>query len=263
MRIYIDKDTIQKKGLLGRRLSMAGLIILGAGMLASFAPGMIQKWETSQPALFQSPFIQWTYKGGWLYLSMAALIFGFILGQIGNHYMRRFLRPRRPDMVVAQALKGFDDRNRLYVWASPIDLVFAGPAGVFAITSRDIAGEIEIVNGSVKTPFSLRKILFFFGDESPGRPLDEAKSQAEKLTEWLTEELGKETPISVRPLVIFTNEKAKVTAKDADVPVIHAKQLKQFLKNKRQEKQITKSALLAVIQKLDEEAERRGVEADV
>lgn len=260
MRIYANNTLIQKKGVLGRRLSMAGLIILGAGMLASFAPGMIQKWETTNPSLYNSPFIQWMLHGGWIYLSMGALIFGFILGQIGNHYMRRFLRPRRPDMAIAQALKGFDDRNRLYVWASPIDLLFAGPAGLFAIAPRDIPGQIEIVNGNVKTPFNFRKILFFFGDESPGRPLDEAKADAAKLSDWLNEQLGEGNDTLVKPLVIFTNEKADVTAEEADVPVIHVKQLKQFLKNQLRSKQLSKSALLAAIQKLDDEAVRRGVE---
>jgi len=142
MRIYTNNNLILKKGKLGRRLSMAGLIILGLGMLASFAPGMIQKWIDSGNELAQNPFILWTYNGGWLYLSLGALILGFILGQIGNAYMRRFLKPRRPDAVIAQALKGFDDRNRLYAWASPIDLAFAGPAGVFAIVTRDVGGQI-------------------------------------------------------------------------------------------------------------------------
>ncbi len=260
MRIYANNDTIAKKGKLGRRLSMAGLLILGLGMLASFAPGTIAKWIETGNSLAENPFILWTYNGGWLYLSMGALIGGFILGQIGNQYMRRYLRPNRPDIIISKALKGFDDRNRLYVWASPVDLVFVGPAGIYAIVGRDLAGRIEIVDGKVKIPFSLRKILFFFGDEGAGRPLDEAQLDAAKLEEWLKKELGEEAPLSVRPLVVFTNDKATLDVKKTDVPVVHYKQLKSFLRGQLKNKPLSKTTLQQVIEVMDAYAESKGAQ---
>jgi len=259
MRVYANNEAIAKKGKLGRRLSMAGLIILGLGMLASFSPGTIQKWIDTGNPLAQNPFILWVYQGGWLYLSMAALIGGFVLGQIGNSYMRRYLRPNRPDTVIAKALKGFDDRNRLYVWASPVDLVFVGPAGIYAIVGKDLAGPVEIVDGKVKTPFSLRKILFFFGDESAGRPLDEAQYDAEKLEKWLREQLGEAFNVHVQPLVVFTNDKVQLKVSDPDAPVIPYKQLKSYLRTQLKRKPITKPALQRVVEVMDAYAESQGV----
>ncbi len=256
MRVYTNHSLIVKKGKLGRRLSMTGLIILGVGMLASFAPGMIQK--AGEASWTQTPFIQWTYNGGWLYLSLAALILGFVLGQIGNHYMRRFLKPRRPDLVITKALKGFDDRNRLYVWASPIDLAFVGPAGVYAIVGRDLAGKITIRDGKVQTPFSIKKLLSFFGDEGGGRPLDEAKAEAEKLSDWLSEQINGDVKIDVKPLVVFTSDNADLTVVDGDVPVLHYKQLKSFLRSQLKGKPISKSVLQQVVDLLDSEAHARG-----
>jgi len=256
MRIYTNFDLIKKRGQMGRRLSVTGLIILGIGMLASLAPGYIQKH--SDAAWTQSSLVQWAYNGGWLYLSLAALILGFVLGQIGNHYMRRFLRPRRPDMVIAKSLKGFDDRNRLYVWASPIDLVFVGPSGIFAIVGRDLAGKITIRDGKVHTPFSFKKLLSFFGDDSGGRPVDEAKAEAEKLEEWLQEKLGAGTDIKVNPLVVFTSDRADLNVEDAEVPVLHYKQLKSFLRSQAKNKSISKSVLLQVVEVLDADALARG-----
>ncbi len=260
MRVYVNNDTIVKKGKLGRRLSMIGLLILGFGMLISFAPATIAKWIESGNTLAQNPIVLWIYQGGWLYLSLAALILGFILGQIGNSYMRRFLRPNRPDMVVTKALKGFDDRNRLYVWASPIDLAFVGPAGVYAIVGRDLAGTVEIVDGKVKTPFSFRKILFFFGGEEGGRPVDEAQADAEKLETWLKEQLGPATPVQVRPLVVFTNDRAELKVRDQDAPVIHYKQLKSYLRTQLKNKPITKPVLQDVVQVMDAYAESTGAQ---
>jgi len=259
MRIYANKTLITKKGILGRRISMAGLIILGIGMLSSFAPSFIQKWQNSGNALAQNSFVQWVFTGGWIYLSMGALILGFILGQIGNFYMRRFLRPVRPDMIISRALKGFDDRNRLYVWASPVDLVAVGPAGIFTFATRDTGGKITLRNGKVKTPFSLRKILFFFGDESLGRPLDEAKSDAARLTDWLSERV--EGEVEVTPLVVFTNDKAVLTIEDDDVPVLHYKQLKSFLRSQNRTRPINKKLLSQVVDVMDAYATASGATA--
>ena len=256
MRVYANNSLIEKKGKFGRRLSMIGLAILGLGMLASFAPGLIDK--NSDSAWAQSAFIQWVYQGGWLYLSLGALIFGFVLGQFGNYYMRRFLKPRRPDLVVAKALKGFDDRNRLYVWSSPIDLAFVGPAGIYAIVGRDLAGKITIRDGKIHTPFSLKKLLTFFGDESGGRPLDEAKSDAEKLANWLTEQLGEDANVTVNPLVVFTSDNADLNVEEADVPVLQYKQLKSFLRGKLKGKPINKKTLQQVIEAMDAYAEETG-----
>ena len=263
MRVYANNKMIAKKGVFGRRLSMAGLVILGLGMLASFAPGMIQKANENGSVWAQNPFIIWTMNGGWLYLSLGALIFGFVLGQIGNQYMRRFLRPTRPDMVIARSLKGFDDRNRLYVWSSPIDLAFAGPAGLFAIVTRDVGGKIDLRDGKIHTPFSFKKILSFFGDEGSGRPLDEAKADAEKLSEWLSEQIGGGAEVPVKPLVVFTNEKADLTVENADVPVLQYKQLKSFLRGQLKSKPINKSTLQQVIDAMDTYADDSGAESNV
>lgn len=260
MRIYANNNLIAKKGKFGRHLSMAGLIILGIGMLASFAPGLIAK--NSDSAWTQNAFIQWTYQGGWLYLSLGALIIGFVLGQIGNAYMRRFLKPRRPDMVIAKALKGFDDRNRLYVWSSPIDLAFVGPAGIFAIVTRDIDGKITIKDGKIHTPFSLKKLLSFFGGEESGRPLDEAQHEAERLEEWLNEQLGKDADVSVRPVVVFTSDRADLTIEDANVPILHYKQFKSFLRSQVKNKPINKKVLQQAVEVLDSYAEESGARSN-
>ncbi len=261
MRIYINNKQITKKATLGRRLSFAGLLILLLGMAASFSPGMIANWAAQGNSLAKTPLATWLWQGGWLIASMVSLLIGFLLGQIGNHLIRRYQRVPRPDQSVAKALKGFDDRNHLFVWSSPVDLVFAGPAGVYAIVTRDLDGPITVNNDRIKRPFSLRRVLFAFGQEAPGLPVQEANDAAQKLEAWLNEGLNDSEPVTVHPLVVFTHEKAKLDVQSASAAVLHAKGLKQFLRNQlRNSKSLPKATMAAVLDKLKAEAERQGAD---
>ncbi|RME44881.1 MAG: hypothetical protein D6791_12120, partial [Chloroflexi bacterium] len=227
------------------------------GMLASFSPSMIAGWQESGNSLADTALAQWLLNGGWVTASMLCLLVGFILGQLGNQNMRRFMRSPRSDQVVARALKGFDDRNKLYVWATPVDLVFAGPAGVYTITTRDLDGEITIANDRVRQPFRWRR-FFAFGQEPGGQPALEAQQMAEKLRRWLAEKLGPDAQFEVKPLVVFTNDKARLQVQSASAPVVHHKNLKQHLRKELRNQRINKDVLTAIIEQLDSEAERRG-----
>ncbi|HEY52329.1 MAG TPA: hypothetical protein G4N94_02600, partial [Caldilineae bacterium] len=116
--------------------------------------------------------------------------------------------------------------------------------------------------GKIKQPFSFRRILFAFGQEPGGLPAEEAIGEANKLGEWLAEQLGSDEPVPVKPLVVFTNEKAELDVQDSTVPIIHYKQLKQYLNKELRGSRLNKTTLTAAIAKLDEEAERRGAEAE-
>ncbi len=262
MRIYTNDKFIQKRTKLGRRTSMIGLVILMIGMAASFSPGVISGWQTSNPDLYNTAWAQWLVGGGWLFVSMGALLIGFLLGQIGNANVRSFATSPRADQVVAKALKGFDDRNHLYAWAEPTDLVLAGPAGIFTFVTRSISGKITIRDGKIKQPFNIRRLIFAFGQEPAGLPGEEAQGDANKLGAWLSEQIGNETPVSVQPLVVFTNDKAELDVQGSDVPIIHYKQLKQFLNKEIRGNRLDRATLTKAIESLDAEAVRRGAEVE-
>jgi len=262
MRIYTNEKFIEKRTKLGRRTSMAGLVILMIGMAASFSPGFIAGWETSNPDLYNTFWAQWLVGGGWLFVSMGALLIGFLLGQIGNANVRSFAAHPRADQVIAKALKGFDDRNHLYAWAEPTDLVLAGPAGIFAFVTRGIGGNVTIRDGKVKQPFSIRRLIFAFGQEPAGLPGEEAQGDANKLGAWLSEQIGNDEPVAVQPLVVFTNENVQLDVQDSDVPIIHYKQLKQHLNKEIRGKRLDKTTLTKSVESLDAEAERRGAEVE-
>lgn len=260
MKIYSNEKRIASRAKWGRRTSMAGLIILMLGMLASLSPGYLINQPDDQ-WLKASALGDFLLRGGWVYVSMSALLFGFILGQIGNSSMRQFQKSPRPDQVVSRALKGFDDRNHLYAWATPGDLVFAGPAGIFVFITRDLAGKLNVIDGKVKQSFSLRR-FFAFGQEAPGLPVAEAQDAADKVSEWLTQAVGGEEPVPVKPIVVFTNDKAELEVESAAAPVIHHKQLKNHLRNELRNNRISRSVLQKAVAQLDEEAARRGAEVE-
>ncbi|MCP4165945.1 MAG: hypothetical protein GY759_08650 [Chloroflexi bacterium] len=263
MRIYTNAKHIEKRAKLGRRTSLAGLTILAVGMAASFAPGVISGWVANENPLADNAIVQWLMNGGWLYVSMICLLGGFLLGQVGNANMRRFQQSPRPDEVVAAALKGFDDRNHLYAWSEPADLVFAGPAGIFTIVTRGQAGEISIEGGRIKQPFNIRRLLFAFGQEPAGLPVDEAQKDAGKLSAWLDQTLETTDPVAVNPVVVFTNDNAKLDIQDSSAPIVHHKQLKQYLRGQlRGGSSMSRATMSGAIDALDTEAERRGAEIE-
>ncbi len=262
MRIYTNEKFIEKRTKLGRRTSMVGLVILMVGMAASFSPGLIAGWAESGNELANTALATWLVGGGWLFVSMGALLIGFLLGQIGNANVRNFAASPRADEVIEKTLKGFDDRNHFYAWAEPTDLVLAGPAGIFAFVTRSMGGKLTIQNGKIKQPFSIKRLIFAFGQEPAGLPGEEAQGDANKLGAWLAEQIGNEEPVDVKPIVVFTNENVQLDVQDSDVPIIHYKQLKQFLRNELRGTRLDKTTLSKSIESLDTEAVRRGAEEE-
>lgn len=258
MQIYLNEKHVVSRAKWGRRTSLIGLTVLGIGMIASFSPNWIARWATEGREIASSPIIQWVGAGGWLVVSMTCLIAGYLLGQIGNTNLRRYQRSPRPDQVVAKALKGFDDRNRLYGWVAASDLVFAGPTGVYAITPCDATGKVAIVDDRVRRPFNWRRFLAF-GQDGSNTPGLEAQQAAKKASAWLSAQLGAAESVPVNPLVVFTNDNAQVEVMSASIPVVHHKQLKDFLRGQVRNTNLGKDTLKAVVDRLDEEAAKRGI----
>lgn len=262
MQTYVNQKHIDSRTKLGRRSSMIGLMVLALGMVASFAPPTIQRWALENPPrpIALNPFVQWIANGGWLFVSMLALVAGYTLGQMGNRLARRFMRTVRPDQIVEKGLKGFDDRNRLYAWSAPVDLALAGPAGIFAIITRDTVGKVSIVGDKINQPFSWRRVLLSFSQAGPGQPVAEAAEAADKLSKWLTQQTSAAEAVPVTPLIVFTDDNVQLDAEGASVAAVHHKQLKQYLRNQAGAARMSRATLTAAIDKLDAEAKRRGAE---
>src|SRR3972149_1837136 len=113
MEIITNERLVRRNARVGQITSLVGLLVLAGGMYISF----------TQPQLFG--------------LSLAALLVGFALSQIGIYFGNRWSRRPRPDETLSQALKGLDDRYHLYHYETPASHLLVGPAGVWGVTRRN------------------------------------------------------------------------------------------------------------------------------
>jgi hypothetical protein len=204
MQVSRNEKLIRTRARLGTYATLGGLAVLVIGMIASF----------------QQQFI---------WVSFAALLTGFLLAQFGGYNLRRWGRSPRPDQVLETALKGFDDRYRLYSWVLPVPHALLSPQGLYCFTPRDQTGPITVNGSQWRSKLTLGKVLMAFAQEGLGNPTSEAINQAEQLATWIKKQQPDFQP-KVQPVVVFIDERAQLTINEPTVPVLDAKGLKKWLR---------------------------------
>ena len=204
MRVTIHEKYIQRRGRLGTYASLAGLAVLIAGFAASFRQDL-------------------------LWVSLIAIVLGFLLAQFGNYSLRRWGRSPRPDQVIETALKGFDDRYHYYAWMLPLPYVLLSPQGVYAFIVRDQTGQVTVNGSQWKSKFSLSKLLMAFAQEGLGNPSSEASDSAGRLAQWIKGKLPEFEGV-VEPVIVFVDPRVQLQVSEPVVPVLEAKNLKKWLR---------------------------------
>jgi hypothetical protein len=207
MRVTTNSRLIRRRGRIGMIASFAGIGVLALGMIASFR----QTYQT------------------YMWVSLVALVLGFVLAQVGSYNLRRWGRSPRPDQVLADGLKGFDDRYHLYAWTLPAPFVLLGPQGVYALTTRDQSGQVSVTGSTWRNKFSLARVLAVFAQEGLGNPTTEAQTHAAKLGEWIRSTLPNIT-VDVQPIIIFIDPRVQLEVNEPTVPVLDAKAMKKWLR---------------------------------
>jgi hypothetical protein len=208
MKIITNEKFIQRRVQLARRTSLIGMGVLIAGLIASF-------------------------NEAYYFLSLPALIIGFILANISAYNANRYLKEPRPDQALTKALLGFDNNFRLFNYCTSIAHVLLTPSRLYTLTVRLQDGQIRKQGSRWRRDFKLRRILFFFNEEALGNPTRDAHDDAARLQQALQKIIGDATP-PIEPLIVFTHPNVHLQVaepgEEGDVPALTSGDLKKFLR---------------------------------
>jgi len=211
MNIESNEKLIRRNARIAQISMIAGLVVLVGGMVLSF----------------QSP--------DQFGLSLAALLIGFTLSQIGIFFGNRWGRHPRPDETLNQALKGLDGRYTLYHYRTPTAHLLVGPAGIWAIFPRNQRGIITFEKGRYRQRGGgiMAGYLKMFAQEGLGRPDLDIEHDRENLQKFLQNKLESENIPPIQAVLVFTSDKASIEIdEDTELPAVTltASKLKEHIR---------------------------------
>jgi hypothetical protein len=157
----------------------------------------------------------------------AAFVAGLGLYTLGQTQLRRWGPGKRQEEALGQAIRGLDDRYKLYAFLSSSlpDYILVSPAGVHVIIARTEGGQVSCIRDRWKA--SASRLMSLFGP-GLGNPSADAARQLQKLRTLLAGRGLQEVPTST--LVVFTNPKAQLRIEGCTSTVTRIKELKDVLR---------------------------------
>jgi len=217
MKIFKSDKMIQRNARIGSTITIVSLVILGGGMYITFA----------RPDQF--------------YLSIIALLVGFLLSQVGIFYSSRWGRRPRPDELLDQSLKGLDNHYALYHYQTPVAHLLVGPAGIWILFSKYQRGTITYQKNRwrQKGGGPLQAYLRLFAQEGIGRPDLEIDSDIERLGRYLKKKLPDMELPPIQAALVFTHPDIEIEADEAPAPTLFIKKLKDFIRKTAKNKSLS------------------------
>jgi hypothetical protein len=208
MKTIVNEQLVKRRANLGKWALFGGMGVLALGFVLSLSrQGSV----------------------GWM---LGCLVLGWLLSTIGSANTMRWARRPRADEMIAQAIKGFDDRYRLYNYVLPAPHVLLSPAGLFVLTAMRHEGRIRYEDGKWRRDFSLWRTVRFMTEEGLGRPHSLASAEAADLQKWLDQQ---EDPpeAEIHSVLVFVHPTVELDARDAPQPALLPKDLKRLLSTHR------------------------------
>lgn len=229
-------------------------MILFVGLLASFTPNWFPPDAQASNSLVGLVQRYWTV------ISFGALAVGFIASNVGSYYINRFAPRRwpgskhvaRPDELVENGLKGFDDKYALFLWGlDEVPYMLVGPSGVRVFLVRSDKGVVRVYGDRWRERFSFGRLLMFLNREGLGNPTREIEETERKVREMLQEgesrgELAvNAADIPIESAAVFINPATQLELENPSMPVLRVDQLKKYVRTK-QDQQLNSGELRAV-----------------
>ncbi|MBI4761071.1 MAG: hypothetical protein ACOYYF_05410 [Chloroflexota bacterium] len=224
MKIIKNEKLIQRNRQIGQWTSLAALIVLGLGMYISF----------TRTDLFA--------------YSLAALLIGFTLTQIGMYLGNRYGRSPRPDEKLDAGLKGLQNEFAIYHYTTPASHLLVGPAGIWVLLPYHQRGKVTYHKNRWRMSGGgfLQAYMRLFGQEGLGRPDIELESEISALKKHLAKRMDETQIPPINAMMVFISDDVEIDAADAPIPAMKLKDIKEFFRKKAKEKPIVQMQLEAV-----------------
>src|SRR5579864_342191 len=162
-----------------------------------------------------------------MWQTWVTLVAGVALLTLGQTQLRRWGPGRRQEEQLGQAIRGLDDRYKLYAFlaSSLPDYILVSPAGVHVLIARQEGGQISCIKDRWKAPGS--RLMSFFGP-GLGNPSADAAKQVQKVRALLNERGVQDVPTG--SVVVFTNARAQLRIEGCSSVVTRTKELKDVLR---------------------------------
>jgi hypothetical protein len=168
-------------------------------------------------------------------IAYVALITGFLAFNIGRYNTLRFGGRPRQDEIIANSLKGLDQKYVLfnYVDGLPGSHLLLSPLGLFFIELRMQEGQISCEGDRWRAKRSFTGIMRGFIKGRLGNPTRDALEGVESIKKYLAANLGQETAatVPVDAVVVMTDPFVELSVSRPVVPVITPKDLRNHVRS--------------------------------
>lgn len=214
MKIIINEKKVKKYRKIGSAFLYGTFAFLAIGVILTFNQD-ISKYMT---AYFLTLFL------------------ALIASQVGVYLTNHYGGNPRQDEALNAALKGLDDRYRIYHFNAGTNHLLLGPSGLQILIPYMQTGSFTYNEEKQRwQQKGTNKFLKFFGREGLGRPDLDIKDFTRDVEKYFNKKLGKELDVPVETVLVFTNPQAEVQALNAPTPTLHFSKLKDFIRRKSKE----------------------------
>ena len=195
MKIYIDRPKVNARATLANVMSVGGLLLLLASVVAPlFVPALAG-------------------------ISLLLLAAGGIIAMVGIYYSNRWIRKPRPEDSLDKALKAFDDNYRLYHYPKlPCDHVLLTPSGIVLMEVVNLAGSFSYRRGRWKEAMTIGRALRYIVEPRVVDPIVAAQALHDEGEKWIQDHLELKTAVPVKALTVFTHPATELTVERPPFP---------------------------------------------
>jgi hypothetical protein len=160
--------------------------------------------------------------------SWIAILIGLALYSLGQTQLRRWGPRNRQEEQLGQAIRGLDDRYKLYAFLSSSlpDYILVSPAGVHVLIVRTESGKVSVVRDVWRTVGGSRFSALL--GRGLGSPSADAKRQLQQVQTILNQSGLSDVPTSA--LVVFTHAQVQLRIEGSSVTVTRLRDLKDVLR---------------------------------